>query len=439
MAVTYTGSTSAVNKSPIWESKTDHDIQEHLNGDRYTPVIQLSRSAGGRVAPYLPFLSDGYIKEYSTFAVMRRYKLVTFDEQGFFVPANAILRVADTYADTTGEKGTVDTYYDARPLVYAARDYGSGIYGDVSVDNPPKNLNPWDGEFLAAGDVNAQGCVTSGAASTDAQAGGIAARRFVGVTAQRFPIGVVTDKILSGAGRFQYREFDPMESLTVLTGGRVLLVTEQAVNRYNYGQATRKAIVNRNLLVGSASALALTSIQLDEIPYWANQGDATMPTADTPGTANATPNDMIMSGDLVACDDAGNFVRFDVRVDDWVDAADNAGADTDIKDTDLNAHYPVAAVHAIVGRCHAREKVVASTALNLVKTYQDSSAVGGSGTGGIEKILTRGAAMSAAELASIQKVLTPAPTAQGATADAALGWDTETSAKFALLIHLNLL
>lgn len=376
------------------------------------------------------------MKEYNTFAVIRRYKLVTFDEQGFFVPANAILRVGDSYADTTGEKGaSVDTYYDARPLVYAARDYGSGIYGDVSVDNPPKNLNPWDGEFLAAGDVNVQGCVTSGAASTDAQAGGIAARRFVGVTAQRFPIGVVTDKILSGAGRFQYREFDPMESLTVLTGGRVLLVTEQAVNRYNYGQATRKAIVNRNLLVGSASALALTSIQLDEIPYWANQGDATMPTADTPGTANATPNDMIMSGDLVACDDAGNFVRFDVRIDDWVDAT----AANDVSDLNLNAHYPVAAVHAIVGRCHAREKVVASTALNLVKTYQDSSAVGGSGTGGIEKILTRGAAMSAAELASIQKVLTPAVTAQGATADAALGWDTETSAKFALLIHLNLL
>lgn len=429
MAITYTGAgSSKVNKSIIMESQTDQDIREAYSGERLSPVIQQPNAL--RVAPYLPFLTDSFVKEYNTFAVMKRYRLVSLDEQGQVVLANGILRVKDQSA--SGEAGAVATYYDARPLIYSAYDYGSGSYGALNVANPPKNIDAFGGDLFASGDLDTEGTNSQASASTDPTGGGIAGRNFVGVSAARFPIGVICDKVLSGAGRLQFRDFDPQEAMTVLTG-RTLLVTEQAVNRYNYGQATRNAVIYRNSKVGTGTTANNTSIVIGDMPIWVNQGDTD---ADV-----ASANDMILPGDLVACDDAGNFIRWDVRVDDWADAAGNVETDGDpavnITDLDLNAHYPVAALAAVVGRCQNREKVVASTALNLVRTYQNSTAVGGSGTGGIEMILTRGATMTSGELASIQKTMTPYQLPVGATADNALAWDAAL-AKFALLIHITL-
>lgn len=404
------GNSAPVDKGYIWESKTDHDSREAYAGERWSPIIQMGDGDRFVVAPYLPFTSD-LVKEFEAYTVIRRHKLISTDEQGFVVPANGILKVFDA-----------DAYYEARPLVYADRDVGTAgsAYGDWDVTNPPVNMNPFDGLALEAGDLNAQSVVTDGSASTDPTAGGIAGRRYVGVTASRFPLGFVTDKVLSRAGVYQYREYDPQRTLTVLTH-RVVLFAERAAHRRNYGQATLDAITTRNSLVGAASALALASIgtAATDIPRWA-RGEA----------GGASENDIILPGDLVAADDAGDFVRLDVRVNNYNSAA-AAGNPTTLE---MNGQYPLAAMHAVVGRCQARELNVGDAGLALVKTYKNSTDVGGIGTSGVEKILTRGNAMTAGELAGIQA--TTVEGLPGGTAD--LEFDAVADGEYGLLIHLNL-
>lgn len=400
MAISY-GNAAPVDKGYIFESKTDHDSREAYEGQRYSPMIQMTDAGRFVAAPYLPFIRTDFVKEFETYAVIRRHRLASVDEQGFVVPANGILKVYET-------DGTA-TYYEGRPLVYSAADYaGAGAaYGDFDVTNPPKNMHGFTGVPLISTDVNAQGVVTAGAASTDPTGGGVAGRRFVGVTSARFPIGLLTDKVLSRAGVYQYREFDPQRTLTVLTH-RVILMAERAVHRRNYGQATRAAINTRNTLVGAGTALNLTSIDTAQIPAWAAQ----------------TGNDIILPGDLVACDDAGEMVRLDVRVTKFNDVTNALTA---------NGEYPLAVMNAVVGRCAAREKVESDIALALVKTYKNSSDVGGIGTNGVEKILTRGDAMSGAEVTAIQTIT------EVITGAIDLEWDAAADANYGLLIHLNLL
>lgn len=371
------------DKSFIFESKTDHDSREAYSGERYSPIIHVGDGDRFVVAPYLPFTND-LVKEVEAFTVIRRHTLVSMDEQGFVVPANGIPRMGDT------------AEYEGRPLVYADRDHGApgAAYGDWEMSNVPVNMNPFTAAALLQANVNAQGVVTG--AAGDPTDGGIAGRTYVGVSAGRFPVGMVTDKVVSRAGRYQFREFDPQRTLTVLVH-RVVLLAERSVHRRNYGQAAADAIAARNALVGSGTALALDNV--DNAPDWAtNDG-----------------NDLILPGDLVACDDRGELVKLDARIQDFAAVDDAFDA------------YPPQIIHSVVGRCSAREKVVGDQALALVRTYKNTPDVGGSGTNGVEKILTRGNAMTSGEVTAITAAL-------GATKI----WDAEEGEKYGLLVHLNL-
>lgn len=413
MAVSYGSGVSRVEKVPLMTSETDHDIQEYYLGQRYSQIIQ--RNQEGRIAPYLPFLE--FVKEYEQFAVVRAYTIMSRDEQNQFIPANAILAVDD---------GT--DYYEGRPLVYAAADYGS-VLSTLNPTSSQQNIHAFDGDLVVSGDLNAEGLVHK-ATPGGATDGGISSTNWVKTRAARFPVGVVTDKVLTGAGRIQYQEQDPQRTLTMLTS-YTLLVAEKAENRYNYGQATRNAILHRNDLVGAgtdaASAYSSANVgtgtgatELAGIPYWANQGVED-------GTA-ATANDLILPGDLVASDDWGRFVRFDGRVDNWnIDAAGGPGSPTDLE---MWGRYPVPAVNAIVGRCHGRETVVTSDGLSNVRVYKNTTKVGGSGTGA-EKVLTRGDAMTAGEVTSLQATMDP-----GGLTITNTEWDAVADAKYGLLIHI---
>lgn len=399
MAINYGNGGDPVDKSYIWESKTDHDTREAYTGDRYQPIIQ--RGDRFMAAPYLPFIRSELVKEFEAYAVMRRHTLVSVDEQGFVIPANGILKIY-TPLDTATD------YYEGRPLVYSAADLGTAgaAMGDWDLDNPPINMDAFTG--LAMTTINTEGVVEGVAGgATD---GGIAGTTFVKVAGARFPLGVVTDKVLSRAGVYQYREFEPQRTLTILTH-RVLLIAERSVHRRNYGQATNAAIVTRNDLVGAGTDVAEDDVDVTEIPAWAAQ----------------TGNDLILPGDLVACDDSGNFVRLDVRVTNFNDTDG-----TDTSNTTVNGNYPIAAMNAVVGRCHAREKVVTDSFAALHRTYKNSTAVGGSGTDGVEKILTRGDVMTSGQVTAIQTAA-----AVGAL-DANGEWDAEADEKFALLIKLAL-
>lgn len=394
MAVNY-GVSSPPSRGFIWESKTTQDRQEYYEGERYQPSIQ----EGLRfvAAPYLPFDTSDFVKEFELYTVIKRLRLVSLDEQNFVVPANAILKVDD---------GT--DHYEGRPLVYSAADYGSGTYGNLAVDNPPVNLNPFDGQAVALADVNAEG-VISGALSTDPTAGGIAGRTFVGVSGQRFPIGAVVDKVVSRSTDFTHSEYKVQQTLSILTH-RTILVAELARNRFNYEQATRNAIAARNALVGAGSTLGLADVTLTDCPIW----------------CETTGHDLMQSGDLVACDDAGEFIRWLAHVRSWADPdSPTAG--------ELSGELPPAALNAIVGRCHKRERVVSDTGLNLVRTYKNSTAVGGSGTSGVEKVLTRGDAVTSTELSDYQALTAAGPLDDDAE------FDTVEGEKYGLLIHLNLL
>lgn len=409
MPTTYTGSSGGFRRE-FFDRPTKHGTHEVLPGDRYSPWIQIRSGEGAlRVAPYLPF--DRIVKDFFTYSVMRAFTIASVDQQGYIVPANAILGLGD---------GT--NFYDARPLVYADKDHDSSAFGDWPDTDAPINVNAFDGATIESSDVNVEGVVNA-AASTDSTAGGVAGLTFVGVKSASMPIGLVTDELLEGASRFTYNEMDPQESVTIQTM-YTLLVPEKTEMRRNYGQATRQALLDRNLLVGEVSALNLpnvgsgtTTSELADLPIWANQGDE--------DAAGITGNDMIRGGDLVSCDSLGNMVRFDIRVDDFNDDTDALGT---------NSRYPVAAMAAVVGRCHGRQTIVTSSPLNLVKTYQ-SAVLGGSGTGGIEAWALRGTTMTAAQVTSIIAIGKPET---GATNDYS-ELDALLDARYGLLVHLTLL
>ena len=414
MTTNFTGGTN-VFKREFFDRPTKHGTHEIVMGDRYSPWLQIRYGEGAlRVAPYLPF--DRIIKDYQTYTVMRAFTIASVDQSGYVVPANGILAVGD---------GT--NFYDARPLVYSATNYDESAFGDWPDTSAPINVNSFDGALLQAADVNAEGVVTA-AVSTDPTGPGIAGMTFVGVKAGSMPIGLVTDELVEGASRFNINEWDPQESVTIQTM-YTLAVPETSAMRRNYGQATREALLARNLLVGEVSAEALpnvgtgtTTTELAGLPFWANQGDE--------DAAGVTGNDMIRSGDLVSCDASGNMIRFDQRVDDW-NTQGTPGTPTDLE---MNGRYPLAAMAALVGRCHNRQKVVTSRPLSLVKTYQDQI-LGGSGTGGVEAWALRGSTMSATQRTSI--IATGKPET-GAT-DNYSALDAEADARFALLVHLTLM
>lgn len=397
MSVNY-GVSSPPARGFIWESKTTQDRQEYYEGERYQPSIQ--EGLQFVAAPYLPFDSSDFVKEFELYTVIKRLRLVSLDEQNFVVPANAIIKIDD---------GT--NHYEGRPLVYSDADYGVGAYGDLAVDNPPVNLNPFTATAMVLADVNAEG-VVSGASSTDPTAGGIAGRTFVGVSGQRFPIGALVDKVVSRSTDYTHSEFKVQQTLSILTH-RTILVAELARNRYNYEQATRNAVAARNALVGAASALALSDVAIATLPLW----------------AQTTGHDLMQAGDLVACDDAGEFIRFLAHTRNWI-VQGTPGTPTD---AELNGSMPVTAMNAVVGRCHKRERVIGDTGLNLVRTYKNSTAVGGSGTSGVEKVLTRGAAVTSTELSDYQTLVAAGPL------DPYAEFDTVEGQKYGLLIHLNLL
>jgi hypothetical protein len=390
---------------------TRHAIHEVLPGDRYSPWIQPRYGEGElRVAPYLPF--GRITKDFYTYSVIRAYTVGSVDEQGYVVPANAILPVDD---------GT--SFYEARPLVYREVDYAQSAFGDWPDTDAPLNLNPFTGTTLLEADVNAQNVVDAAANSDDPTGAGIAGRDFVGVKAASLPIGCVTDELLEGASRFHFQEFDPQESVTIQTM-YTLGVPETNRMRYNYGQATRNAVIRRNDLVGAGTVVNRASLDLADMPYWVHQGETVTQ------TIAATEHDMIRAGDVVASDDEGNFVRFDVRVGDW-----NVAADTGAEQ-ELNNRYPLAAVPAIVGRCHVRQRVVKSHPLSLVKTYQERL-LGGSGTEGVEAWALRGNVMTADQADSIQETNLPEDTAVSATVDPAYGrLDAAADERFLMFIHL---
>lgn len=414
MATNFTGGTNSF-KREFFDRPTKHGTHEIVKGDRYSPWIQIRFGEGAlRVAPYLPF--DRIIKDYYTYTVMRAFTISSVDQSGYLVPANGILAVGD---------GT--DFYDARPHVYAAHDYDSSAFGDWPDTDAPINVNPFDGGLLEVADVNAEG-VCEAAVSTDPTGPGIAGMTFAGVKSGSMPIGLCTDELVEGASRFNVNEWDPQESVTIQTM-YTLAVPEASVNRYNYGQATRQAILDRNNLVGDGTVAALANVgtgtgatELAGLPEWATQGDVTK--------AGVTGNDMIRGGDVVSCDSKGNMVRFDTRVDDW-NIQGSPGTPTDLE---INGRYPVAAVAAIVGRCHGRQAVVASTPLSKVKTYQ-SQLLGGSGTGGIEAWMLRGDVMTTAERTSI--IATGKPET-GAT-DNYSALDAVVSSRYALLVHLTMM
>jgi hypothetical protein len=413
MATNWTGANGGYRRD-FHDRPTRHTTHEYAPGDRYSPWLQIRFGEGAlRVAPYLPF--DRITKDYYAYSVMRAYTIAGVDEQGYIVPANGILPVV-------GGQGSPAAFYEARPLVYAERDYSNVDFGDWPDASPAINLNAVTGTMLEAADVNAEGVVVAAAQVTDPTGAGVAGRDFVGVKAGTMPIGAVTDELLEGASRFVYKQHDPQESVTIQTM-YTLAVSETNAMRYNYGQATRNAIMHRNALVGNGTVANLANVgsntpteTLDDLPFWANQGDI--------DESNDTDHDMIRAGDLVATDDRGNMVRFDVRVDNWDVESATAG------DIELNHRYPVAAMAAVVGRCHNRQRIAGSRPLSLVKTWHDL--LSGSGTDGIEGWMRRGQEMTAAEVAGI--VATNVP---NATVDDAYGTlDAEAEEKFGLLIHL---
>jgi hypothetical protein len=402
----------ATYRDEFFGRPTKHIAQEFAKGDRYTPHIQLRHGEGAmRVAPYLPFVR--IIKDFYTYVSLLAHKFVGKDEAGYIVPANGILPVGD---------GT--EFYEGRPLVYADRDTGGG-FGEWPDFGAPVNMNPFTGAPLEAGELSAEGVIVD-TLDADPTAGGVAGRTFAAIKAGTMPIGCLTDDALNGADRFNNQEFDPAESLTVLLRG-VLLFSEQTAMRRNYGQATREAILLRNQLVSRATVINLNEVgtgtgatELEGLPFWANQGSVS--------NAVATAFDIIRPGDFVAVNDSGDPIRFDARVDDW-NSASTPAAPTDLE---MNGRYPIAALQSVIGRCHAREKVEVSTPLALVKTFQDK-VLGGSGTGGIETIYTRGAAMTSGQVTSIIATNKPESGANNAYAQG----DAEENAKYLLLIRLQ--
>jgi len=412
MSVSFSSGNGKTYRRNFMDRPTKHRSQETLPGDRYSPTIQPRYREGAfRVAPYLPF--QFIKKDFFTYVVIRAHTIIGVDMQGYVVPCNGILPVGD---------GT--QFYEGRPLVYADRDHSQLAFGDWPDTDAPKNLNVYDGEPLEAADVNTEG-VVEGVAGTGGDDAGKAGLAFAAVSAMVNPMGVLTDEALEGASRFIFNEMDPQESLTMQTM-YTLIFAERNEMRYNYGQATRNAIITRNALVGQGTDANLDNVGANAagavldttLPFWATQGEA--------DEGVATLNDIITPGDLVACDDSGNPVRFDARVDDWNVAHDDASGQFP------NNRYPVAAMVAVVGRCHAREHLVNSTPLSKVKTYQ-SEVLGGSGTDGIETYLTRGDEMTAGQVTALIAARKP----ESGAADAYVSRDALAGRKYAVSIHLT--